>query len=117
MSSDRLRGLPTRTLLALAAMVSITGVSVGPVSAQGQTHRIDMKGVAFAPAEITVRVGDTLEWNNADIAAHTATSKESGFDVNVLPGRKGTTVVKQAGTFSYTCRYHPTMKGQIVVEP
>lgn len=115
MRPDRLRGL--RALLALAAMVSITAVSAGPVSAQGRTHRIDMKGVAFAPAEITVHVGDTVEWDNTDIAAHAATSKEGGFDVNVLPGRKGATVLKRVGMFSYTCRYHPTMKGQIVVQP
>lgn len=62
-------------------------------------------------------MGDTLEWENGDIVAHTATSKEGGFDVNVLPGRKGSTVVKGPGTFSYICRYHPNMKGEIVVTP
>ena len=87
------------------------------VAAQGQTHRIEMKSVDFVPAQVTVRVGDTLEWENSDIVAHTATSKEAGFDVNVLPKRRGSTVVKAAGTFNYICRYHPNMKGQIVVQP
>ena len=104
-------------LLAVAAVASITTTLSQPAAAQGQTHRIDMKAVSFVPAQVTVRVGDTLEWDNSDIVAHTATSKEGGFDINVLPGRKGSTVVKAPGTFNYTCRYHPNMKGQIVVEP
>ncbi len=106
-----------RKLLAVAAITSIAATLIQPVMAEGQTHRIDMKSVDYVPAQVTVRVGDTLEWNNSDIVAHTATSKEAEFDVNVLPKRKGSTVVKRPGTFSYICRYHPNMKGQIVVQP
>jgi plastocyanin len=76
-----------------------------------------MKNVAFVPAEIRVHVGDTLEWDNSDIAAHTATSKEGGFDLNVMPGRNRSAELRAPGTFPYTCRYHPNMKGQVTVEP
>ena len=106
-----------RRPLAIAAIVSIAATLTQLVAAQGQTHRIDMKSVDFVPAQVTVRAGDTLEWDNSDIVAHTATSKEAGFDVNVLPKRKGTTVVKAAGTFDYICRYHPNMRARIVVQP
>ena len=117
MRIGRFRGLVTRQALAFAA-VMVTAAMVGqPASAEGQTHRIEMKSAAFAPAHTEVRVGDTLEWDNNDIVAHTATSQEGGFDVNVLPGEKGSTVVKRPGTLSYICRYHPNMTGQIVVTP
>ncbi len=106
-----------RKLLSMAAITTIAATLTHAVAAQGQTHRIDMKAVDFIPAQVTVRVGDTLEWDNGDIVAHTATSKEAGFDVNVMPGRKGSTVVKAPGTFNYICRYHPNMKGQIIVQP
>ncbi len=106
-----------RKLLAFAAIASVAATLTQPVAAEGRTHRIDMKSVDFVPAQVTVRVGDTLEWDNSDIVAHTATSKDGGFDVNVLPGRKGSTVVKAPGTFNYIWRYHPNMKGQIVVQP
>ena len=108
---------PMRRLLTIAAITSIAATLTQPVAAQGRTHRIDMKTVSFVPAQVTVSVGDTLEWDNSDIVAHTATSKEGGFDVNVLPGRKGSTVVKAPGTLNYVCRYHPNMKGQIAVKP
>lgn len=76
-----------------------------------------MKDVAFVPARIRVRVGDTVEWVNADMVAHTATSKQDGFDVNVPPSDRGSAVMTRAGTFGYICRYHPNMQGQIKVEP
>jgi len=114
---ERSGGNFSRKALAIVAVASVAAMLTSPVSAQGQTYRIDMKRVAFVPAEITVRVGDTVEWENGDIVAHTATSKEAGFDVNVPPKRKGSTVVTKPGTFNYLCRYHPNMKGQIVVQP
>ena len=104
-------------LFVVAAVASAAAILGQAAAAYGQTHRIDMKSVSFMPAQVTVRIGDTLEWDNSDIVAHTATSKGAGFDVNVLPSRKGSTVVKAPGTFNYTCRYHPNMRGQIVVEP
>jgi plastocyanin len=100
-------------LTAMAVTVSLAL----PVAAQAETHIVTMAQVAFAPAAITVRVGDTVEWDNRDIVAHTATAKEASFDVNVVPNRRGSAVLETAGTFSYICRYHPNMRGQITVEP
>jgi plastocyanin len=74
-----------------------------------------MKAVDYEPKTITVRVGDTVEWVNEDIVAHTATARS--WEVNVLPKRSGRMVMKVAGTVSYFCRYHPNMKGAIVVAP
>ncbi len=106
-----------RKLVPATAIALLAATGPEPSFAEGQTHRIDMKSVAFVPAQVSVRVGDTIEWENSDIVAHTATSKDGGFDVNVLPHRKGSTIVKRAGTFSYICRYHPNMKGEVVVQP
>ena len=117
MSMGRFKGLLTREALAFAAVMVTAAVVNQSASAEGQTHRIEIKSVAFAPAQTQVRVGDTLEWDNNDIVAHTATSQEGGFDVNVVPGQKGSTAVKRPGTLSYICRYHPNMTGQIVVTP
>ncbi len=117
MTVGRSGGNFRRKALAIVAVASVAAMLTSPVSAQGQTHRIEMKGVAFAPTQVTVAVGDTLEWHNADIVAHTATAEDAGFDVNVPPGKKGSAVVKRPGTFSYLCRYHPNMTGQVVVSP
>jgi plastocyanin len=104
------RWIPLAALLCIAAPLQL---ALG----EGRTHYIEMKNVAFVPAEIRAHVGDTVEWDNSDIAAHTATSKEGGFDVNVVPTRKGSAVLRRPGTFDYICRYHPNMKGQLIVDP
>lgn len=99
------------------ATVAVAAALAQPVSAKGQVDRIAMKDIAYLPVTATVHVGDTVEWDNEDIVAHTATSKAGGFDVIVPPGAKGSTVVAKLGTFAYTCRFHPNMNGQLIVKP
>jgi plastocyanin len=60
-----------RKLLIIAA-ASVAALPSGSALPAEQMHAIAMKGVAFAPATITAKVGDTLEWDNGDIVAHTA---------------------------------------------
>jgi plastocyanin len=96
--------------------VGLVAVLGGQAAPAGTTHGVVMKAVDYEPKRVTARVGDTVEWTNEDVVAHTATVKGS-FDVNVLPHRSGRAVMKTAGTFAYICRYHPNMRGDIVVEP
>ena len=104
-----------RQLIILAAVA--LGMPGSPASPSGTTQSVAMQGIAFAPTQVTVHVGDTLGWANHDIVAHTATAKDKSWDVNVLPGKTGRMVMKAAGTFDYICRYHPNMTGEIIVEP
>jgi plastocyanin len=102
--------------LMMVAVVAL-GMPGSPASPAGTTQSILMKGIGYEPRQVTVHVGDTLEWANQDIVAHTATAKDKSWDVNVLPGKSGRTVMKAAGTFDYICRYHPNMTGEVIVEP
>ena len=99
-------------LLTLAILASLSGAA-----SAGEVHRVVMKAVDFAPKQITVRVGDTVEWVNEDIVAHTATARDRSWDVNVLTKRSGRMTMQAPGTVSYFCRYHPNMRGEIVVAP
>jgi plastocyanin len=100
-------------LLVGAGLVAILGGQAKPAAS---THRVTMKAVDYEPKRVAVRVGDTVEWANEDVVAHTATLK-AAWDVNVLPHRSGRATMKTPGTFAYICRYHPNMRGEIVVEP
>jgi plastocyanin len=97
--------------------VIVVTLASGPAAVAGDTTRVLMKSIAFEPKQVTVHIGDVIEWANEDIVAHTATAKDKSWEVNVLPGRSGRLVLKSAGSFSYICRYHPNMTGEIVVEP
>ena len=99
-------------LRALAAAIALLAAA----GARAETIRIVIDKMDYAPATVAAKVGDAVEWINKDFLAHTATAKGE-WDVTVAPDKTGRTVLTKAGTFDYTCRFHPNMKGRIVVSP
>jgi plastocyanin len=87
------------------------------VPARAATIEITMENLVIAPSEVSAKVGDTIEWVNKDVFAHTATAKNGDFDVMLPPKKSAKFVLKKAGTVEYYCRYHPNMKGALKVEP
>jgi plastocyanin len=87
------------------------------VSADAATIQITMEKLVLSPAEASAKVGDTIEWINKDIFAHTATARNGDWDVTVPPKKTVTSVLKKAGTVEYYCRFHPNMKATVVIAP
>ena len=78
-------------------------------------HEVQMRANSFAPAELVVSVGDTIDWRNADIVRHSAV-RLGGFESGELrSGEHYAWVPSDTGTFSYGCSIHSQMKGRIVV--
>jgi len=102
---------PGRILLLAALMLGAS------VSARAATIQISMENLVFAPAEASAKVGDTIEWVNKDIVAHTATARNGDFDVTIPPKKTVTLVLKKAGTIDYYCRFHPNMKAGLTIAP
>ncbi len=75
----------------------------------------------FVPSSLPVRVGDTVIWNNLDIAAHTVTSgsieePSEIFDSSFfMPGETFVLTFDEAGEYPYFCTLHPWMTGEVVV--
>jgi plastocyanin len=92
-------------------------VSGASIPALAATVQISMDKLEIAPAEVSARVGDTIEWVNKDPFAHTATAKDGDWDVMLPPKTSGSLVLKKAGTFDYYCRFHPNMKATLTVAP
>ena len=87
------------------------------VPAQAATIQITMTDLVFAPAEVSAKAGDTVEWINKDVFAHTATARNGDFDVTITPKKTVTSVLKKAGTVEYYCRFHPNMKAVLTIAP
>jgi plastocyanin len=94
--------------------VLMAGMSV---SAPAATLQITMDDLVIAPAEASAKVGDTIEWINKDILAHTATARNGDWDINMPAKKTVTSVLKKAGTIEYYCRFHPNMKATLTVAP
>ena len=83
----------------------------------GGGANVTMKGIAFNPAEITIKAGDTVTWTNDDDTEHTVTSDDDAFDSGDISG--GDTFEQtfdEAGEFAYHCSIHSQMSGTITVE-
>ena len=96
----------------------VTALTMGmSVPAHAATIQITTTDLVFAPAEVSAKVGDTIEWINKDILVHTATARNGDFDV-MMPAKKTvTSVLKKTGAIEYYCRFHPNMKATIIVAP
>lgn len=118
---------PALALLAtLAVMVLPNGV-LGQSNAPAQVEALPSPDLAFAPDEVTIVAGGTVEWTNKG-GFHTVTSSDSredgmrranGVFDEVLSG-DGATVswtITEPGTYYYFCQPHSNvgMAGTIVV--
>ena len=97
-----------------AASASAVQSTVADANAPVLAH-VAMKNMKFSPATIEIKKGDTVEWKNDDITPHTATSAtfDSGSIASDAAWRHTFT---QAGSFPYTCTFHPDMKATVVVK-
>jgi plastocyanin len=99
-----------RLLLSIALVLPI-----GVAQAQAETIQVTIDKLVFSPADITAKVGDTIEWVNKDPLTHTATVK-GGWEV-VIPSRETVSQhLDRAEAVDFYCRFHPNMKGRLTVE-
>ncbi len=113
--------MTTRSIRRRVAGAAIGGTLALTVSGAGSIalaadHGVDIAGFAFSPRTITVAVGDTVTWTNADAQGHTATADEGAFDTGrISGGSSASATFPTAGTFAYHCSIHPAMTATIVV--
>jgi plastocyanin len=98
-------------------LATVAVLFAASVSAQAATVEITMENLVISPAELSAKVGDTVELVNKDIFAHTATARNGDFDVTMPPKKTVTMVLKKAGTVDYYCRFHPNMKATLIIAP
>lgn len=111
------------SLLVALALVGAVLAGCAASSANGQgpvhTNQVTMPpSYEFSPAQIQVRVGDTVTWTNKDNFTH---------DVHLLgdinwvsqplrPGESASYTFTKAGTVPFVCDFHSqVMKGEVVV--
>jgi plastocyanin len=101
----------------LAVISGLAGIAIVAWAPGGaaETVRVGVDKLRFVPAQVSARVGDTIEWTNSDFVAHTATARNKAWDVLIPAKGTGRVTLKSPGTIQYYCRFHPNMEGQIAV--
>jgi len=88
-----------------------TSAAHGPVGAV-----VDLKFISFVPQQVTVHVGQAVEWKfEDDPVAHNVTF--TGFASPTEAAGTFFHTFEQPGTFHYRCTIHVNMTGTVVVLP
>jgi plastocyanin len=95
--------------------LGVLSLTFAAAAARAETIRVTVDNLAFTPAQVSARVGDTIEWVSTDFIAHTATARSNEWDVIIPAEGVGRVTLKRAGEIAYYCRYHPNMTGSISV--
>lgn len=92
------------------------GRTSAPAGGAG-SRQIAIKDFSFAPASLSVKVGDSVTWTNGDGAAHSIQSGDHTFDSpdKIEQSKSFSFTFTTAGTFTYFCGIHQYMKGTVVV--
>ena len=73
----------------------------------------------FAPATVSVKVGDTVKWAFKDANPHTVTADDNSFTSpasGLANGQSFSHTFTSAGSFPYHCAIHPQMKATVIVQ-
>ncbi|MGE5803031.1 MAG: plastocyanin/azurin family copper-binding protein [Gemmatimonadota bacterium] len=95
--------------LAVLLLAMVAGSSPPP-----RAHTVEIRGMEFHPAVLTVAPGDTVVWINRDLVPHTATAESWGTK-QLAQGQVGRVVARHTGRVAYACILHPTMHGALVI--
>lgn len=82
--------------------------------------RVQIVARTFSPPTESIMQNEIVSWENNDSEIHTVTSgttsaQDNVFDMTLNPGQERCLLFKHTGTFSYFCKIHPEMRGEILV--
>ena len=100
-----------RSLILAAALVLPLGVR-----AHAEEIKVTIDNFTFSPAELKVKVGDTVTWTNHDDIPHTVVSAGKFRSKTMDTDNTFAFTFTTAGDYKYFCSLHPHMTGMIKVE-
>lgn len=89
-------------------------------AAQAEERRVGMAGMAYEPAIVEAKLGDTLVFANDDSVAHAVFVPTLGFSTDLGsqdPGSETTLVLGKVGMFDVECVFHDHMHARVIARP
>lgn len=100
--------------VAVMAVTSVLAPDTASAAPVARTATMVIDKLAFGKVPSNLRVGDTVIWANHDLFRHSATAA-GHFDIDLPAGTERRMIVRRAGAFSFTCKFHPGMKSVLKV--
>lgn len=118
--------MPYRRLITWAhwglVAVSLTAPAAPYESVNGAlkpTPTVTIDAFQFQPEEVRIKRGQSVIFVNKDAVPHTVTpDKNAHFRKTgiIKGGEQHTVLFESAGIQDYSCDFHPSMRGRVVVE-
>lgn len=119
------RERPAGSRLLVVRIFSLGLAAWAATAAQAATWDVSIQSFSFVPAQLPIKVGDTVRWTQKDAVTHTTTSGPNGVADGLWDSGNMTLAANstfsfeftEAGTYPYFCRPHKSfMRGAITVE-
>jgi plastocyanin len=110
MTTTVLRSLGSSLILAAALLLPLG------VQAHADELKVTIDNFTFSPAELKVKIGDTVTWTNHDDSPHTVVSAGKFRSKAMDTDNTFSFTFSSAGDYKYFCSLHPHMTGMIKVE-
>lgn len=84
--------------------------------ADASAAKVSIANFAFSPSTVMARPGQSVTWSNDDGSPHALIFKDGAAGPQtLLPGQSFTRTFDRAGTYEYSCSFHPYMTGKVLV--
>ncbi|CAL76456.1 Putative copper binding protein [Bradyrhizobium sp. ORS 278] len=105
-----------RISLGRSLRLALTAALLGAAPVHAETIKVTIDNFTFTPAEVTVKVGDTVTWTNHDDIPHTVVSAGKYRSKTLDTDDSFSFTFAAAGDYKYFCSLHPHMTGMVKVE-
>jgi len=102
--------------LGLALAIAAASFLLAGAPARAEEIKITIDNFTFTPAELKMKVGDTVTWTNHDDIPHTVVSAGKFRSKTMDTDNTYSFTFTSAGDYKYFCSLHPHMTGMIKVE-
>jgi plastocyanin len=116
MMSINLRSLGLANLALSIAIAAAIALHPGVARAEDAANSVTIDNFTFTPAELKVKVGDTVTWTNHDDIPHAVVSAGKFRSKTLDTDNSFSFTFTAAGDYKYFCSLHPHMTGMIKVE-
>lgn len=100
----------------LVAVTALLPVGVARAEAPADSLAVHIDNFVFEPAQLTVKVGQTVTWTNRDDIPHTVVCAGKFRSKTMDTDGTFSFTFTSAGEYKYFCSLHPHMTGVVKVE-
>ncbi len=105
------------TLRRILPGAALLAALVLPLPLFAANHTVSIEGMKYVPERLEVQAGDTVTWVNKDLVPHTVTASAAKIDSgSIAPNASWKLKARKRGEIGYVCRFHPGMRGALVVK-